>query len=151
MSELWVFPTPKHSTWFAKMDWYLNWQMTRGLSHEARRASAELLRLVNEHGLPTPAVTAPSSTPLLISSQGRVDAEQCLVLDFHQSLPQWLDEAHQLAQKLGQTNLRVFLPAEAMQREAIDLWKKLAKNSNLTADFLPDEDAAKWSTPFKKN
>lgn len=151
MSALWVLPPPGKSAWFAKIDWYLNWQLTRGLVHEPRRPSAELMRLTRDLDLPAPTATDWTQAPLMVSAHGRLDAEQCVVLAMQGSLHEWLRQIHTVATRLGVQKLRVFLPTGMDRSDALDFWQKISKQDTLEIEFSSDEDAALWSTPSKKN
>jgi hypothetical protein len=144
MNSLWVLPTPGHSAWFAKIDWYLNWQMTRGLTHEARQPSTTLMRLTREHGLPDPIPAVTSPVPLMVSARGRVAAEQCVVIGEPENLSDWLKRVHQLIQALNHSSARIHLPTGASRPKADELWKTLSKQSKISIEFIVDEEAATW-------
>lgn len=151
MNSLWVLPPPNHSAWFAKIDWYLNWQMTRGLTHEPRQPSAALIRLARDHGLPDPVVGNTSPVPLMVSARGRLNAEQCVVMGAPENLADWLKRIHALIQTLNQSSARVHLPSGATRQKAHELWKNLSKQGFFNVEFIDDEEAAKWPNRSQKN
>lgn len=154
--SLWVIPPPGKSAWFAKIDWYLNWQMIRGLAHESQRPSTELLRLAREHGLPEPILSSTTRTPLMIAARGRLGTDQCVVLEMSDSVADWLKLVHDLTVKLGSAKTRVYLPSGTSRAKAQELWKNITAKDKFdkeefAIEFLADEEAASWSTQFQKN
>lgn len=150
MTDLWVLPSPSHSAWFAKIDWYLNWQMCKGLAHETRRPSVELLRLSEENGVPWFDPPKISEAPLLVAAKGRIPALGCMVLEGEPALKAWLRRAHALAGELKVSSLRVFLPIGFTVNEATQAWRGLPK-LDIQTDFTPDEESAAWPTQSKLN
>ncbi len=140
--DLWVLPPPTKSAWFAKIDWYLNWQMSKGLSHVSPRASAELLQLTSENGMDFIEPPMDKTAPLMVISNGRIPAQKCVVIDFTKSLKAWLTSVHRLSELLQVENLRVFLPPGSTPTEAQEIWRSCS-TKNINIEFSPDEDAAK--------
>lgn len=146
ISDLWVIPPPLRSSWFAKIDWYLNWQLCKGLAHGTRRAPVEILRVTEEHGLPwyPPPVADPN--PLMVLSKGRLPAIRCLVLEPGNSIKTWLTQVRFLAQQMNLHTLRVYLPTGTTITEANEVWRSFS-SSDLNIEFTADEDASTWPKP----
>ena len=122
--DLWVLPQAAHSQWFSRIDWYLNWQMTKGLAHQPPKASVELLRVMEETGVQFTAEFETKSTPLMVASLGRVNASQCVVIGFATSLKPWLSQIHQLSSGLKPKRMRIFLPQGCDSKQAQEIWQK---------------------------
>lgn len=149
---LWVLPPPTKSAWFAKIDWYLNWQMCKGLAHEPRRLSHEMLRLIEENELPLSEPPQDNHAPLMIIAHGRLPASKCVVIEYGKSLKTWLTRVHQLAEHLNTDQLRVFLPYDSTRTEAEQIWRSFpAPSVKMNIEFSPNEDATQWPNQFPKN
>jgi hypothetical protein len=139
--DLWVLPTPSESQWFARIDWYLNWQMCKGLAFEKARPSVELFRILEEGELQFEASVSDPSWPLMVMSHGRIPCSKCMVIDPRGSLDGWLNRAFEQAQKLKVRSLRLFLPKNAEKSQAESLWRGLNKDTSITTEFCMDEEA----------
>jgi hypothetical protein len=136
--DLWVLPSPRVSRWFTYLDWYLNWQMCKGLAYSGLHLPAETYRVAEEYGVPMSERGADESAPLLIASEGRVPAKKCLVLDSSGGMKEWLAKIRKVASQLGVTTVRIFLPSGADESEAKKHWK----DNDITAVFHPDLETA---------
>lgn len=121
--DLWVLPTPRQSRWFSQLDWYLNWQMCKGLAYAGLHLPAETYRVAEEYGVPVFPRDARTSSLLLVASRGRVPSERCLVLECEDSLKDWLQTIRGHVERLGVTNVRVFLPTGMSVKDAQKSWK----------------------------
>ena len=123
-SDLWIVPPASHSAWFSRLDWYLNWQMSRGLNHRQSPLAAELFRISEEHGLRIDAHDPlDEQAPLLVSGRNLVPAKACVVLPYHGDLQEWLAQAQSIASKLKSTRAQVFLPTGAQVKSPSKSWK----------------------------
>jgi hypothetical protein len=136
--DLWVIPTAEHSQWFAKLDWYLNWQMTKGLSYQRQKPSLELLRVMEMSDIAFGAHPEFGNTPLMVAANGRLETDRCVVIDYADDIKAWLGKAADVTKNLQAAKVRVYLPKGAAQSAARDHWKKL---SDIEIEFSTDEDA----------
>ncbi len=136
--DLWVLPLPAHSTWFARVDWYLNWQLCKGLAHEQAKPSLQLFRVLEENGMHFEDQPR-EKVPLLVFSKGRIPATKCLVLECSQTLAEWLRTIHRMASDLKVQSLRVFLPKHFSKSEAQKLWQEREIHS-MEIEFSSDKD-----------
>jgi hypothetical protein len=132
--DLWVVPHPDLSRWFARLDWYLNWQMCRGLAYVGLHLPMETLSVAEEHGLTVPVVH--NSKSLLIGHCERVPAKMCLVLDGADQLREWLGRIAEQAAGLKVSSLHVFLPTGASMDAALSIWQDLGRD--ISAIFTSD-------------
>ncbi len=135
-TDLWIVPPSSHSAWFAHLDWYLNWQMCKGQSHQAPVPEAQVYRLAAEYGLSVSDSPLAKNSPLLIACKNLTPADQCLVLPFGGDLKKWLIEAKTIAFKMKCENVQVFLPAGSDVAGAEKTWDKLS--GDCTAKFTHD-------------
>ena len=140
-SDLWVVPPSNHSAWFARLDWYLNWQMCKGLAHPPFRPGAEVESLANEYDIPIPYAQIADPGPLLISTSGLVPAAKCVVLPYAGDLGAWLKQTASLASGLGVASVAVFLPLKQTVEAARPVWS--ACGSNIEVSFIMDQEESK--------
>lgn len=121
--DLWVLPTPRYSRWFTRLDWYLNWQMCKGLAYGGLHLPAETYQTAEENGVPIlPCLENINTSPLLVSSQGLIPANGCLVLEGADDPKKWLARIAQLAVQLSAKKLHVFLPTGVTISQAEKWW-----------------------------
>ena len=137
--DLWVLPHPGSSNWFSHVDWYLNWQMCKGLARPALSLPTQIYRLAEENELEVVLHKTAAESPLLVISRGRIPAGKCVVLEFSKTLKDWLARASQVATDLSAKNVRFFLPIGQSVEQAEKIWKSL--DSGVDALFLSDEEA----------
>jgi hypothetical protein len=135
-TDLWIVPPSSHSAWFAQLDWYLNWQMCKGLTHKPATVDAEVYRLAQAYEVPVSSPKIAKDAPLLIACRGLSPAGQCLVLPYTGDLKQWLLEAKTIAFKMKCENVQVFLPADASADKAEKTW--IGLNGECRAEFIND-------------
>ncbi len=137
MSDLWFVPPAQHSAWFTRLDWYLNWQMCKGLQHRVAPPAAELFRLAEEYNVKIGNQGLDSDhAPLLVSGQGLIPARACVVLNFTGELKSWLASAKALAFQMQAEHARIHLPRGAEKAQAVGIWEKLT--GHCTAEFIED-------------
>lgn len=137
-SDLWVLPPPRLSGWFPRVDWYLNWQLSKGLAYSGLHLPNETLSLMEEYEKPLTPVSEPDpGRPLLVLSQHRLPARKCVVVESGGGLKAWLERVHQIALDLGSQKAHVFLPAKASLEDAKSVWG----NRPVAATFSIDEDS----------
>jgi hypothetical protein len=137
--DLWVLPNPTHSQTFARVDWYLNWQMSKGLAHQRLKPSVELHRVMEEAGLTFTPQPELSGAPMMVASFGKVASSRCVVMEFTKDLSPWLKSIHQLAAGLHAKRMRVYLPTGQTADVAETHWKKLSPLP-LEIEFSTDEE-----------
>lgn len=136
--DLWVLPTPSFSRWFSQLDWYLNWQMCKGMAYGGLHLPSETHRLAEEYGF---AVKAEASSkgglqpPLLIAPSGRVPTKRCLVLDGADDPKSWLATISQHVSQLKSQEIRVFLPKGFNKTSAEKIWKAHDCKAHFTEDL----------------
>lgn len=141
-SDLWVLPPPRVSAWFSRVDWYLNFQMSKGVAYSGLHLPNETLRLSEEYETPLPAPTAlDASAPLLVLSLGRLPTRKCVVVEAKTFGGTWLDRVHEIAKELDAKSLHVFLPAKMPVEEARSAWEK--RFAARPAQFSADQEAFK--------
>lgn len=137
--DLWILPPPSHSRWVARVDWYLNWQICKGILHAAASVADRLQKLAQEYEVDVPGRfggAALDVAPLLISSRGLIPAARAVVLG--QPEERWLARAKAVAVGLGATEISVFLPRAALRDRAEAEWLRLP--GHCEAHFVEEEE-----------
>lgn len=134
-ADLWVFPPPRASRWFSRMDWYLNWQMSKGLSYPGLHLPLEVLTIAESFDGDLPkARDRKADDPLLVISLGRLPAGKCVVVEGEDQFKPWLKKVFDLALKLNVSSVHVFLPAKVSLDQALKAWEP----GSFTAGFTED-------------
>lgn len=71
-ADLWVVSPPELSTWSRQIDWYLNFQISRGLRNQSRPRPAQISHLLQQIQWDLPEQFLDESQSLLISSLRRL-------------------------------------------------------------------------------
>lgn len=138
--DLWVLPPPRASAWFARVDWYLNWQLAKGVAYSGLHLPNEVLRLSEDYEVPLPPVVQMESTaPLLVLSHGRLPTGKCVVVDAKAFGKGWLEQVHEICLNLDAKSVHIFLPAKMDLDEAKKAWS--AKFASREARFSADTEA----------
>ena len=135
-TDLWIVPPSHHSAWFAQLDWYLNWQMCKGLTHKPAVPDAQVYRLAEAYDVKVDSSKLTKEAPLLIACRDLAPAAQCLVLPYTGDLKQWLVEAKTIAFKMKCESVQVFLPAGVSSDKAEKAW--IGLNGECRAEFTND-------------
>jgi hypothetical protein len=133
--DLWVFPSPRFSRWFTRLDWYLNWQMCKGLAYAGLHLPPETHRLADEYAVPLLAAPGVSQPPLLVAGLGRVPARRCLVLDGCEDFKSWVAQIKVQVKALHAQEIRVFLPTGVDLGEIKKYWAKQDCVAHFTMDL----------------
>ena len=118
-AELWILPSFRFSDWTKKLDWPLNLQITKSLSHKPKPLSSKLQEIVasNDFKFDSP----PSGGPLLIASSELLPNRWTVVIESDQA-DGWQKEAMQVWKMLGEPTVRLFTPTFLDWRHAKGAW-----------------------------
>jgi hypothetical protein len=141
-SDLWILPPPASSNWFARIDWYLNWQLSKGLTHSSARPSMDLLRIMEAGELSPVEVPMPANPPLMVISMGRIAATKCVVVKLGEKPEQWFSRLAQVIEQLSARHVNIFLPSGISVGQAEKIWRSQRSKAE-TVQFVIDEGAGK--------
>lgn len=131
-SDLWIVPDINHSQWTSKLDWYLNFQISKSLRHEHKQLAAFTQDVLDETGLHRIRVDIPKTSPLMIASHNLLPNKWVVIAQWQQDLEGWVKQSHQIWSQLKEPSLRFFLPpgqsSGSFQRE----WKAHHKFEDFT-------------------
>ncbi len=121
-SDLWVIPDKSNFTFFSKLDWYLNFQLTRAHLHRPQILAPQLKNISNENSLPSFDIELKSSAPLMISAEMGLPTKIVVEMPLNSEPTTWIIDAHQTWLKLDRPTLRVFLPGTIDMAEFKAKW-----------------------------
>ena len=110
-SDLWVLSEKEFSFWTGKIDWYLNFQISRKFPHISLSCD-QIKRLTDEWELPHFKLDSDSENrALMIASENFLPNTKTVILPFmSQQLKPWIDEALKIWKNIKCPSLRLFLP-----------------------------------------
>lgn len=145
-ADLWLLPNAEHSHWTRKMDWYLNFQGARALSHQAPALAPGLIQLLKEEELAMPTTSAELKTPLMVSTSHRLPARYTVQLTFDGKLKNWIKQAHDVWQQMGRPATRIFLPIGESFSDGMAAWDASERSETIdggTVSVVTDTDPQK--------
>jgi hypothetical protein len=121
-ADLWVTAHPFESKITVKLDWYLNFQITKGLSHATHPIAENVRQILDKCELAELHFIDEQTQDLLISAQNLVPARWVLVVPFSTN---WTASIFRHWQNLSKPKLRVFLPDQFQVKEFEKAWLSL--------------------------
>jgi hypothetical protein len=118
-ADLWILPSFRFSEWTKRLDWPLNLQVTKSLTHRVKPLSSRLQEIMAEHEIATPKTT--SGGPLLIASSDLLPNRWTVILESDQ-IEAWQKGALEIWKNLGEPSVRVFAPTFLDWRSAKGKW-----------------------------
>ena len=110
--DLWFLPEPKESQWSRKIDWYLNFQITRSIKHQKPFVPAELIQRIEDCGLEGMEIEVSQEAPTFIVSEGLLPNKKSIILPNTSSFYPWAKRLLQIREKLGSPSTKVFIPSK---------------------------------------
>lgn len=111
-ADLWILPDYEYtsaliSEWTAKVDWQLNFALSKYHSRTKTEISVVLQSVIQQTELPIYLQKADLKS-ILISTRGLVPAKWCLFYKFDPT--SFKDEVLKVAEQLGTSSIRIFWP-----------------------------------------
>jgi len=121
-SELWIIPDRRHSYWARRIDWHLQFLISRSMIHEAPVISKQLQKIIDENEIDNQLEELPKSAPLLIFSVDLLPNRETVHLPYGNNFKTWCERALQLWENLKRPTVRVFLPRSQSVEELKNHW-----------------------------
>jgi hypothetical protein len=122
-AESWFVPEPEKSWWTRRIDWYFGFQLARSQAHKSKEFSPELYEIIQKWEVPVPrSLSRGTQSPLLISAQVLIPAQILVMVPLDNSSTDWMVKINILAEKLKCKSIRVFLPSDLPNENAIQEW-----------------------------
>lgn len=121
-SDIWILPENEKSPLLKKMDWYLNFQLTRARWHKREEPPPQLKNILNENNLPNFSQEIPAKAPLMIVAENHLPVKAVIEVPGAAKARSWVEQIHKLWDKFEHPQLRVFLPANITVDEFKEAW-----------------------------
>ena len=123
-ADLWIIPELEKSHSASKLDWYLNFQLTRSTAKVSKSLSEDLVLLLRKCGLPESHYNQDTRGKLLINSSQLLPNRWVVQLENSADLHSWCDQIGEIWTGLRKPTLRVFLPTGLTSGEFLSAWKQ---------------------------
>lgn len=122
--DLWIVPGTENSRWTLRLDWYLNFQVTRAGRHESRALPAEIDGILREIEWRPEAPAVDAKATLLVSCEDRLPARWVAVVPDTKDLGDWTARIEAVWRNLKQPSLKIFLPTGLQAGTFSEEWKR---------------------------
>lgn len=142
-SSLWIIPFLNHSSWSQRINWHLNFQISKMRFLKFKSLSKELKKTLKENNLPFVKTRASSSpSPLLIASHRFLPNSKIVELPETKTNMEWIRMSYKIWKDFDFPSLRLFLTKDFPISEFQNLWperdkKVLEKSGSIT--LVPDD------------
>lgn len=109
-SDLWIVPDLEKSTWTAKLDWYLNFQICKSSRHETLPLPEFVDHVLTETELPNKKQNLHAQLPLMISSEALLPNKWVVLVPWSDDIATWTESVFKVWKNLKEPSLRIFLP-----------------------------------------
>jgi len=133
-SELWVLPDRNHSHWCRRLDWHLQFQISRIMLHKTPDLSDNLKSLASQAEITLIEKRWPKSSPILILSPNLLPNKYTIHLSYPEDFKAWIQQIVEIHSRLKPKSLRIFLPLNVKSQEFTKVWP--LKETELT--FIED-------------
>ena len=120
-SELWILPDMSKSKWTSKLDWYLNFQLTKSTRNKPPMFAEFLTQTVTEAGIDTINLSVNNQSPFMIASHDLLPNKWVVVVPWTHNHSAWISKSFEVWNNLNRPSIRLFLPpgqsAGAFERE----------------------------------
>ncbi len=113
-SQLWVMSDDLSAPLNRKIDWYLNFQVTRARQHKSKGLSPQLKTVLNENSLTLSDYEIDTNSPTLILAGRQLPAQFLLVVPLvegQSDSKKWSKTIHERWLAMNKPAARVFLPS----------------------------------------
>lgn len=124
-ATLWILPSLTESGWSTRIDWYLGFQLRRGLPHRRFDFSSDMRQLMEAYEETLPKIPRTEELPLMIASENLLPNHQTVLIP---SKPtdgaEWVKSCKRVWKGLGSPITRIFLPKSISGTEFEKTWGK---------------------------
>lgn len=129
-SKLWIVADNKYSPWNDRINWLINFQLSKADLHKTVQLSPWLKNCVCECGIET--LDIPNFEPILIPVKNLLPADWICLIPFKSKMQTWVESVYKIWNQMHRPKLRVFLPTGTVGEEWKNYWIKLEPNEELT-------------------
>ena len=122
-SDLWLIGDLANSAWSRKIDWYLNFQLSRAAHHTRQEISPELASTAESWEFDPPVIESHAAAPLLVASSKFLPNQMTVQIAGEGEA--WVKAAIATVSSLQPRSIRIFLPAGLSLGEFSKFWGAL--------------------------
>lgn len=119
-----MIPPLDKSAWSTRIDWYLGFQLRRGVPHKRFEFSNDIRQLMESYEAPLPRIPRLDSAPLMVASETRLPNHQTVLIPEADSTQEWAKSCHRIWRGLGRPPTRVFLPKGVTRDQFERAWPR---------------------------
>lgn len=124
-ATLWILPPPSESAWSTRIDWYLGFQLRRGLPHRRFDFSSDMRQLMEAYEETLPKIPRTDESPLMIASENLLPNHQTVMIpQTATENKEWVTTCHRVWKGLGSPATRIFLPKSISRPDFEKAWPK---------------------------
>jgi hypothetical protein len=121
-NDLWVVPEPDQSSDCRKIDWYLNFQITKALRFKPQPLPSEIAAVMTQNEWQDFYVPSKASRTIMIAADRFLPAKSVVLVPRGTSSMDWLNQTKSVWAALGRPSVRVFLPSDCDIDTAKSIW-----------------------------
>jgi hypothetical protein len=106
--DIWVTPMANNSAHSGRIDWYINGQMTKALSHVPVAMEPALNNIIRENDLKLPPSPLQPDSEILIATQNHLPTRWIVMVDYSKSTTKWVKSLTESALGLKVKSIRLF-------------------------------------------
>ena len=107
-ATLWILPPLNESAWSTRIDWYLGFQLRRGLPHRRFDFSSDMRQLMEAYEETLPKIPRTDESPLMIASENLLPNHQTVMIPQKASEnKEWVTTCHRVWKGLGSPATRI--------------------------------------------
>lgn len=130
-AELWILPALEQSQWTARIDWYLNFQISKALRHQ-KAQTPDFIQEVQEATELPPVDLSYVDSNLMIASSHHLPNKWVVVLPWNDNLESWSEEVAKVWNSLQKPSLRIFFPPKQSTGQFQMAWKNQSDFEDFT-------------------
>lgn len=131
-ASLWICPDQPNSKWYLKLDWYLNFQISRLEKHNKQFLSKDLETIILKTELDIEKQIVPDEKHTLVSSYLNLPCRWLIVQPYENNPKEWCLKIKHSWQSLKEPSLRVFLPTGLNASDFTEVWRSITSFDDLT-------------------
>jgi len=123
-ADLWVIPNIEKSKSAQKLDWYMNFQISRAKEHKTSELSSEMKKILAKCGTSEIQIKKNNSNTIMFDSSHLLPNRWLVVVPENKQSTNWIDQIAQIWVDLRKPTLRVFLPTGLSSGEFQKIWRE---------------------------
>lgn len=136
-AEVWIVPDRGTSYWSRRIDWHLQFLISRSMIHKSPTLSPFLEKIIEANEIDSNVIALPKDSPLLIFSVDLLPNRETIHLPYGANFKSWMEKVQDIWQNLNQPAARIFLPQGYAFEDFSSHWTDRKKSS---VSVVVDED-----------